>query len=178
MTRIKKINTHELAWMAGIFDLKGRFTTKINRTRKTPQVVLYVETKNEAIIRRLSGSTGMSPEMRDAKPLKDFMRKGCDTHCPEPHVHIHPQQPEGTEELMMPPMARWTITGVSIVIIANNVTPYLCTDNQMAYREVAATIKAVTPLTGQGSGTVVSAIRRLAFLGWTLPEEYESVLEN
>ena len=82
------ISQRDLGWMAGVLDLKGRISLKSNQTRATKQAVLAVQTGEIAVIRRLGDLTGTSPEVMRAKPLKDFMRKNCSTHCPDKHSHV------------------------------------------------------------------------------------------
>lgn len=160
----------KLGWMAGVLDLKGRLIFKDNRARVTAQVVLMVESKELGIIRELGSMTGTRPELKKAAPIKDFMRKGCIDHCPEPHVHVN----EWGKELVIAPVARWTITGAGMVVVLFNVQPYL--QIERGYTEAVRLVQQNTVLTGQGSGMVYQSLRRLRQLGWDLPEEYEAAL--
>ena len=163
--------------MAGVLDLKGKFVSKINKSRATPQMTLYVETKAIMIAERLSQLTGVAPGLKEPKPISEFMRRGCDVHCPAPHVHVNNLIDKNGDDLEMPRLSRWTITGAGIVVIVHNVAPYLCEENRTSFLAVAEDVRLYTPLAGQGSGAVVSAVRRLAILGWKLPDGYESVMD-
>jgi hypothetical protein len=171
----KVITLAEIGWVAGIIDLKGRIAVKNNATRNTPQVILYVESKNHEVVRRLARDTGMRPEPKTERPLKDFMRRSCSVHCPSDHVHVGSKN---IDELSLPSLMRWTITGAGIVVIMHSVLPYLTLANQIKFNDLCAQIKAYTPITGPGSGAVLSTIRRLYFAGWPLPQEYMSAVEE
>jgi hypothetical protein len=163
------IAAKDLGWMAAIIDLKGRIALKNNQTRATKQAVLAVQTKEIAVVRRLGELTGTSPEVMAARPLKDFMRKNCTAHCPEPHVHI------GEENLMMPTSARWTITGAGLVVVLYNLLDMLVTDR--GFGEIMNATMALTTVQGPGAGQVRAQLRRLDGLGWALPDRYAAAIE-
>lgn len=159
-----------LAWMAGVLDLKGRLMYKNNSQRATHQVVLAVESKEFPVVRELGSLTGTMPEVKKAKPLKEFMRKGCTEHCPDPHFHVYDY-----EELEMPPSARWTITGAGMVVVLNGVMPFMQVDR--GYREAIEIVESKLALVGQGSGQVMLSMQRLKDLGWDLPDTYQAALD-
>lgn len=159
-----------LGWMAGIIDLKGKFVFKENKMRKTKQTIIYVETRHVEVVKKLSELTGVSPETRKQAKLKDWMRRGCTEHCPEPHIHV-------SDEREIPEIARWTITGAALAVILHNLLPFLVMTSKN-YEGIKDKILEDTPLTGQGSARVVWSIRRLALLGWDLPTEYEGVMDD
>jgi hypothetical protein len=161
----------KLGWMAGVIDLKGRLVRKNNKLRKTQQIVLIVETKEQLVIKELGSLTGTSPEQIERRPLKEWMRRGCTEHCPEAHIHVGDE----LEQLFMPPISRWTITGAGMVVVMTNLMPFIQIDR--GYSEAIEEVIANTPLTGQGSAAVVSSIRRLSLLGWDLPEDYQVAME-
>lgn len=160
----------KLGWMAGVVDLKGRLIYKKNRQRATAQVVLMVESKEFHVIRELGSLTGTRPERKQAQPLKEFMRKGCQEHCPESHVHVN----DLGAEREMPATARWTITGAGMVVVLDNLLPFLMIDR--GYTEAMDLVRGLTVLEGQGSGAVLAALNRLHRLGWYLPEDYGRAL--
>lgn len=162
----------KLGWMAGVIDLKGRLIHKNNKLRKTRQIVLAVETKEYLVVKELGMLTGTNPEHIERQPLKEWMRKGCNEHCPEPHVHVGEKD---YENLYLPPISRWTITGAGMYVVLSNLMPFLHIDR--GYTEAMAEVMTNTQLTGQGSTAVVNSLRRLKLLGWELPEEYEKVME-
>jgi hypothetical protein len=163
------ISQRDLGWMAGVLDLKGRISLKSNQTRATKQAVLAVQTGEIAVIRRLGDLTGTSPEVMRAKPLKDFMRKNCSTHCPEKHSHVL------YDELTMPSSARWTITGAGLVVVLHSLIDYLSTDR--GFVEIMNATMAVTTIQGPGAGQVRAQLRRLRGLGWELPQRYAHAIE-
>lgn len=171
----KVITLAEIGWVAGVIDLKGRIAVKRNATRATPQVILYVESKNHEVVRRLAHNTSMRPEPKTERPLKDFMRRACSTHCPADHVHVGSKN---IEELSLPSLMRWTITGAGIVVLMHSVQELLTQENQIKFSGLCAQIKASTPTTGPGSGAVLGTIRRLYFAGWPLPDEYMIAVED
>lgn len=161
--------TSDLAWMAGILDLRGRVLNKNNALRRSRQLVLCVDTGVPQVIRKLSQMTGTMPEVRDVKLFTEFNRRGCAEHCPEPHVHVL------GGEGMMHPVGRWTVTGAAMDVVLTNLVPYLMVDR--GYPEVIHQIRATVPLTGQGSAAVLASVRRLFALGWNLPEIYAEALQ-
>lgn len=166
------IQIADLAWMAGVLDLKGRVIIKNNKSRATPQVVLAVQSKEFPVIRRLGMLTGTNPELMTERPVKDFMRKGCDDHCPEAHVHV---SHGGYESGFLPPNARWTITGAGMVVVLDNLHPYLQVDR--GYQEVIDQLTAETVLQGRGVGMVRKQLDRLKELGWQVPAEFDGIAD-
>jgi len=160
----------QLGWMAGIIDFKGRILRKNNKTRKTMQLVLAVDTKEIAIVRKLSTMTGTRPELQAAQPRPDFMRRNCSEHCPDQHVHI------GVDEFYMPEIARWTITGAGMVVVLSSLLPFLTVDRGWDQAVEDATNQTV--FRGPGSGMVKSTLVRLKELGWDLPMIYEAQLPD
>lgn len=154
--------------MAGVVDLKGRLVFKKNQQRATTQVVLIVESKEYAVIKELGILTGTRPEVKKEQPLKEFMRRGCQEHCPESHIHV-------SDDRTMPAIARWTITGAGMVVVLNNLMPYLRIDR--GYSRAIEDVQAVTTLEGKGSGAVMSSLGRLHGLGWELPKDYRDALQ-
>lgn len=156
---------HQLGWMAGVIDLKGRVVVKKNSTRATGsrQVVLYVESKEAQIIRQLGRLTGLNPEMMRIPDTATFYRKPCSEHCPEAHSCVD------ETKYSFPQVARWTITGVVIVIILSNLEPFLMVDK--GYGELIHQILEQASFTGRGSGATAKAVRRLQALGWDIPDE-------
>lgn len=157
----------DLAWMGGILDMKGRVLNKNNQQRRTRQLVLCVDTGEFDIIRRLGALTGTAPEFKKAKTLSEWLRRGCVEHCPDQHVH--------TTSSEFPPTSRWTITGAGFVVVYLNVRPYLSIDR---YSEAVTEANRFVTLNGQGSGQVISSLRRLRALGWQLPFDYAVALDE
>lgn len=172
MARVKKpgkISEATFAWMAGILDLKGAVVRKVNKERATAQIVLYVQTKNVKIIDMLSRLTGTMPEPQNEKNIHDWMRKGCDEHCPEKHIHVNS---EGYP-WKMPSMSRWTITGAAAAVVLFNTVPFMRTDHGL--KEAMQVILDQTVVSGRGSGATKAALKRLRDLGWVLPPQFEGL---
>lgn len=161
----------KLGWVAGVIDLKGRLIRKKNPTRATPQIVLIVETKETLVVRELGNLTGTRPEAMKRQPLKEWMRKGCSEHCPEAHFHVYDH-----DELYMPPIARWTVTGAGMYVVMHNIMPFIQIDR--GYKDAMDEVLANTPLTGQGAFAVVNSLRRLHGLGWELPEDFQDAVKE
>lgn len=159
---------YQLGWMAGIVDMKGRILSKNNKTRKTKQLVLSVDTKEIQIVRRLSSMTGTRPELQAAQPRPEFMRRSCHEHCPEAHIHV------GEDPFLMPEIARWTITGAGMVVVLSSLMPFLSIDR--GWDQAVETATNQTVFHGPGSGMVKSTLARLKALGWDLPLIYEAQL--
>jgi hypothetical protein len=165
------ITQQQLAWMAGIVDLKGRVYIKNNRSRKTGQYVMVVDSKNLVVVRRMCELTGTNSEGKETRPVSEILRHPCLEHCPEAHSHVY------RDGLMMPFIGRWTITGASLVVVLRNLLPYLVTDRE-GYEDLLKEIEPQLTLVGQGSNAVLSGCLRLQRLGWSLPPVVEAVILN
>lgn len=161
--------SEQLAWMAGVFDLKSRIFTKNNKTRKTRQHTWNVESTELVVVRRLSALTGTKPEARAGKPVGEIARRNCIEHCPDAHVHVD-------ERLMVADRLRWTATGAGMVIIHHNVKPYLQVDR--GYGPIIREIKADPAIMDRGSGAVLRTVTRLYRLGWEVPAPYVVMLDS
>lgn len=164
------IPVYQLGWMAGIVDMKGRILRKKNRTRATPQITLAVETKEVAVIKGLARMTGTNPEFQPQRPLVDWMQRACVEHCPESHIHHF------RDGLNMPPTGRWTISGAAMVVVLENLAPFLTIDR--GYDLAIAEVRVGTVFTGQGSAAIIRALRRLEALDWELPEDFAEALKD
>jgi hypothetical protein len=156
----------DLAWTAGVIDMKGKLVRKKNKMRVSPQVVLWVETKDMTIIRGLSALTGTNPELMKPPEGSAFNRRSCSEHCPEPHVHV---------ENSWPSTARWTISGLSLGVLLWNVQPY--TRSGKPWQETITEMFGNAVVAGRGSGATVKSLNRLASLGWEIPPAIRPVLE-
>lgn len=157
------LQPHDLGWIACALDLKGNIIIKKNQDRATPQSVLIVESKELPVIRRLAAYTGTSPEQQVHRKIKEeWNRRGCVEHCPKSHVHV--------QSVQMPPIARWQVTGSSLVVVLYNVLPHLTySDKSEKFKEGMAEVASYVPVSGQGRAAIDRAIRRLAGLGWLIP---------
>lgn len=162
------ISMTSLGWMAGIIDLKGRLHYKANQQRRTTQTILTVDSKDAAIVRQLGLLTGTKPEWKTTKSLSDFIRRGCNEHCPEAHFHVHDKE-------WVAEISRWTITGAGMVVVLDNLLPFLVIDK--GYQEAIEQIQKVTAYSGRGSGAVYATLIRLRDLGWDLPPVYELAVQ-
>jgi hypothetical protein len=163
------IPVQDLGWMAGVLDLKGRIQVKNNRQRATRQIVLLVESSELLVIRRLARMTGSRAEAMVSRPLKEWMRRGCNDHCPEAHVHVG-------DDRIMPAVSRWTLTGAGAAVVLTALLPFLTVER--GWEEAINEIMASTPLTGQGATAVLGSLNRLRELGWELPERFEAAVES
>lgn len=161
------ITEAQMAWMAGVLDLKGRLFIKRNETRRTRQVTWAVDSKELMVVRHLCDLTGTKPEGRGNKPLSEIIRRNCAEHCPEAHVHVEP---------VMPTVLRWTATGAAFVILHDNLQQYLQVDR--GYDEVATEILKDPAVSARGSTAVMRSVARLNALGWEIREPYASALAN
>lgn len=158
-----QVSVADMAWMAGIIDAKGAVVRKNNKTRRTPQVVLYVQAKDARIARFLSELTGTAPEPREARGPDTFVRRGCAEHCLVPHVHVG----DAEYPWQMPETTRWSLTGIAAAVVLVNLAPFMCT-----YADYAADVAEVLgsfAADGRGSGAVRRTVLRLSELGWQIP---------
>jgi hypothetical protein len=155
------VTAADMAWMAGVIDLKGSVIRKKNKMRATPQVVLYVSTKNERVALRLSALTGTAPEAHDSPAPADFLRRNCAEHCLTPHVHV------GDYPWNMPKTTRWSVTGIAMAVVLANLAPFMSTYD--VYAGDVADIVRTFAAEGQGSGAVHATLSRLIALGWQVP---------
>jgi hypothetical protein len=162
------ITTQDLAWIAGIVDLKGRINYKRAKSRTTPQITLTVNSTMLAVVQRMCTLTGTTPETHTMRPLSESVRRGCVLHCPDQHIHVGP-------EAFAPYALKWTASGSSLLVVVHNLRPYLVIDQ--GYEHAEDEIRAGLPLTGRGAQAVLSSCNRLRNLGWQLPEILEHALD-
>jgi hypothetical protein len=166
------ISIASLAWMAGVVDLRGAVTVKRNKSRRTPQVVLRVDTKETRVARKLAALTGVKPEQTEKRSVA-FARRGCWEHCLEPHVHVHE---DGEYPWQMPEVTRWALTGATAAAVLLNLRPYMTTYSD--YAAEVHTILVNLVITGQGAGMVRASLDRLRELGWVIPAEIEEKMQE
>ena len=156
--------------MAAIIDLKGRVYIKRNKQRAegSRQIVLMVESSRPQVIRKMAALTGTTPEARTARPLKEFMRRACNEHCVEPHVHVG-------DERELPAIQRWTATGVALAVIADSLLPLLTDD--LGLPELIQEILGNADVSGRGSGAVMATLLRLKERGWPMPAPLQEQLQ-
>lgn len=158
------LGTGDLAWVAGVIDMKGKLVRKRNKNRVTPQVVLWVESRDGSIVRGLSQLTGTNPELMNPE-FASFNRRGCVEHCPDEHVHV--------AEFSIQ-TARWTISGLALGVLLWNVLPYVRSDKP--WKETMEELFSLSVVAGRGSGATVKALNRLSGLGWDIPAAIRPVL--
>lgn len=158
----------DLAWFAGVLDMKGTVIRKRNQQRRTPQLVLYVETKNYNVVRALSQLTGTRPELQAQRKVEEWMRRSCAEHCPEKHVHAGDRYPGG-----MPAIGRWTASGAAAAVVIYNTLPLMHTNRGL--EEAMNEMLDQSTTSGQGWGATRKALRRLRDLGWRMPPQYRDL---
>jgi hypothetical protein len=158
------IPPEKLAWMAAVLDLRGAVVRKQNPTRATPQLVLMVESKHLGVIGELCRLTGSTVEPRSERRVKDWMKRGCTDHCPEPHIHCEDLAPG-----YLPAISRWSLTGAAAAVVLFNVIPYMVTDRGM--EDLMTEALNNVNLAGRSGNAARQAVARLAKLGWDLPEK-------
>jgi hypothetical protein len=152
-------------WMAGILDFQAHICDKSNKTRNTPQLTMYVETKIFGIIRRLCDMTGISFREHGSGfrgEEREWMRRGCGEHCPEAHV-----------------MGCWEITGASMSVVLWNLRSYMITTEEPSREPwdwAMGMAIAGARLTGRGSPLVLDGLRRLSGLGWDMPPVFQGAV--
>jgi len=165
----------DIAWVAGVLDLKATIIRKKNKERSTPQLVLCVETKEYEVIRGLSALTGTSPELQAEKLSPDWMRRLCVEHCPEKHVHGSNEANE-TYPWKLPATGRWTITGAGAAVILWSTLGFQRNKRDMP--EALEAMLAYAKTTGQGWGATRTSLLRLRNLGWRMPDRFEAALRD
>lgn len=147
--------------MAGIVDMKGKVVAKQNRLRRTPQMVLYVQSKQFPVIQRLAVMTGTNPEHKAMENEEGgWFRRGCTEHCPEAHTHVDRSQ--------FPDTMRWTVTGTPMGIVLHNLAPFLTQSERFTVARETCFRDMV--LRGRGAKATVDALKRLEALGWEFPD--------
>lgn len=170
------VSPADLGWLAGIIDLKGRLQYRNNSQRAgSRQMTLAIDSKNYAVIHKLSALVGTKPNMRPARPPREWMQRPCTEHCPEKHVtHQHLAAPDVTGAI--PQMGRWGISGTAMAVVLYNVIPYLLEWDQWTTHMHEAMDSAA--FEGPGSGATIASLQRLRALGWDLPPRFEAVLKE
>ncbi len=159
-----QVGVRELAWMAGVLDMKGRIMRVSGQSRKNPIYRLMVETSNIQVAARLAKFTGVKYNVAEARRLDERYRRGCKDHCPDAHQHV---------TAVMPTIGRWDVSGVGAIIILANLMPYFVADTEKHQGFLDEALKLVPPPDPkrQGWAAVARTINRLHGLGWRIPEE-------
>lgn len=164
------ITEAQLAWMAGVLDLKGCILSKSNKTRRDKQYTWSVGSSELVVVRRLCELTASKPEERRNSPVSaSLLRRNCIEHCPDAHTHVG-----GDWET--PSVLRWTASGAAFVIVHHNVKPYLQVDR--GEQETVNIILKHPAVDSRGSHTVLRRVAKLQSLGWEIPEPYASALQD
>lgn len=159
-----QVGMRELAWMAGVFDVKGRARRYTTEKRATPLFKIIVESSNLAIVRRFCKFTGTRIHIEEKKNFTVTQRRNCKDHCPEPHQHI---------SNTMPTVGHWSMSGVGAIIVLHNLLPFFVDDidDKLDFiRQATASVPPPDP-TRRGWAQVARTINRLHLLGWRIPEE-------
>lgn len=159
---------YKLGWVAGVFDYKATPIRKggKNRAGGRQQLSLLVESKNLAVTNELCALTGTEPDNSEQRPRKDWMRRGCVTHCPAPDVEYP------GERDTLPAMGKWTVSGAAAIVVLRAVQPFMVTDRGITDMITQCEAQLVT--SGRGVGNVRKSIERLKGLGWPMPEGLEA----
>jgi hypothetical protein len=158
-----------LGWVAGVLDFQGHVLRRNNAQRAAGsfQISIFVDTAIPGIPERLCELTGSKAEGKEHHELKkEWLRRGCDEHCPEAHVHVR--------EVAMPLTTRWSVTGVAMAVVLWNVRQYMTTNHEPWDWAMAQALSQVQ-LTGRGSAAIIAAVKRLSALGWDLPPILEGL---
>lgn len=145
------VSQGDRGWVAAALEIKG----KAHRTPRAggypPQIKLRVNSSEDGLIARLCQLTGVGKQFNSAENI--FDRKQCQSHCPEPHVHVK-----------VPPGGfRWELSGVALGVVLDGCKPFFSYRN-LEFEHLAAEIWSAR--VGRGSGAALGALDRLARLGW------------
>lgn len=160
------INEGDLGWVAGILDLKGKVYRLTARQGGRIQYSLCVTDRNVPLIRQLCHLTGVRGQDHDGgrERAPEHWRRACDLHCPQEHVHVKP--PGST--------LRWGLRGAGALIVIDAVLPF-CRIQRDAFAEVRPEIASqINAQINPGKSGI--ATRRMADMGWAIPEELEGYL--
>jgi len=158
------LSVAQLAWTAGVLDMRGKIQVKQNMMRATRQMTLYVESGNLSVVRELGRLTGTVPEARKSA-REVFHRRGCNEHCEDPHVEVLAD---------VVPQAKWTVTGVALAVVVGSVEPYL--REPLRFAEARDEVMEGLAVHGPGSGAIIKALTRLEELGWDVPPALNHLL--
>lgn len=139
------LTERRLAYMAGIVDVMGNLRLREVNHSGTLLPFVEVACPNILLLERLGEWTGSAV----TKVRRDYRRNGCTKHCPEPHVHI--QSSSG----------RWSVSGVRATVVLHGLLPYLELQADQASELLEAGLVAPRK---------PATIRKLAELGWVIPE--------
>ncbi len=154
-----ELGVADMAWMAGVIDMRGRTRRVASPSRSTPLCVLQVESRHLPVLRRLARLTGTKLGIEPSRELPVSLRRQCSEHCPDAHQHVHPTLPE---------IGRWHISGAGAAIVLANLMPYFHTDNEGRHEFVNQVIDQI-PARGRGRHAINLTIARLGRLGWDVP---------
>ncbi len=98
----------DLAYLAGVVDVLGRIWSRPSSNgRRLP--LLEINGNRPELLAWLGEitSTDIIPTSRD------YMRSGCEEHCPQQHVHTISNS------------TRWSVTGAKATIVLFNIEPFI-----------------------------------------------------
>lgn len=158
------IKSTELAWFAGLLDVKYDSIRKSNSHdhggKVGDKLTLWLRDKNFEVIDRAAKMAGSNITPRNPRPATEMVQRACIEHCKQKHVHR-----------LLIPTHEWKIYGISAVIIYYNVMPYMVHAMDI---EVDARIQDTinqTKFRGEGSTTARVLCQKLSQLGWKIPPE-------
>jgi hypothetical protein len=159
------IGVIELAWMAAVIELKGRFRKYDTDSRATSMYKLMVEVSQIHVAERLAKLTGTKVSYSEPRDMNAAAgRKACREHCPTPHHHV---------TATMPRIGRWDMSGAGVIIVMHSLEPFLDESGNDEREEFIVEALTCVPLGKRqpGRAAIDRTILRLAGLGWAIPEE-------
>ncbi len=155
------ITPTEMAWMAAVIDMRGKTRRSCHVSRRTPLLMLYVESRHLPVLRRLGRYSGSRIEVEQAKALPASMRKQCAAHCPDAHQHV---------QTVLPEIGRWHISGAGAAVVLHNLLPMMMIDLD-ARKDFVRQVYAQVPMSGRGRHAIDQSLNRLRRLGWEIPPQ-------
>ena len=143
-TATKPLTSEQIAYLAGIIDVKARISIKRIADTFLPRVA--TSSPNPALNLILGEATGMKP----VDHTRNYTRVGCDQHCTEKHLHV------------LSKTTVWSVTGMKATVLLHNVLPYL----QLQRREAELALQC-----GLQAPFKKATIKRMTDLGWPIPKE-------
>lgn len=132
-----------VAYVAGILDTMAVIRTRMAAGTELPYLAL--SGSNAAMLQLMADLTGTKAIVT----RRSYARAGCAEHCKEKHQHI------------VSLSGRWSASGVKATVVLHSVLPYL----RLQRAEAAAAVDV-----GLRTGFKPATVRKMADLGWDVPE--------
>lgn len=147
-TTIRTLSETDLAYIAAIIDTRARIKL---RTLPTGSIVptIHLSTPDIELLQYLGDVTGVQPFVVS----RNYEKHRCTEHCPGRHEHVRSES------------ARWSAAGAKATVLLAGIQPFIRFQKQVIETAIAV---------GLGAPFKMATVKKMAELGWVIPEEFSN----